>query len=198
MSDLDNVLTNAERLGLPVILGEWGSIHASIGDGADQALRNAQRPQHAEDYTRAARERGMSAVWWDNGGFTGTDHTFGIIRRSAGHAISDEHQVIINGIMLGAGRYEYVREIEVEEMVDEPTDAPTAYDPATLMVEEMSTADEVSPDDGALLTDDTPTIDDPPLEGRGRSVSPWIFILPGILVVGAVYWLATARKGRAK
>ncbi|MCL1788197.1 MAG: glycoside hydrolase family 5 protein, partial [Defluviitaleaceae bacterium] len=96
--DLDNVLNNAQRLGLPVILGEWGSIHASVGDGADQALRNIQRAQHAEDYTREARERGMVAVWWDNGGFTGTDHTFGIIRRSAGHAIADEHQAIINGI----------------------------------------------------------------------------------------------------
>jgi endoglucanase len=72
--DLDRVQGRANALGVPVILGEWGSIAACD-------LR--QRAQHAEDYVREARARGMATFWWDNGGF-GTDqngHGFGIYDR---------------------------------------------------------------------------------------------------------------------
>jgi len=140
ISDLDNVLQNAERLGLPVILGEWGSIHASLGDGRDQNLRNIQRPQHAEDYVRAARERGMVTVWWDNGGFTGTNHTFGIVRRSYPHIIANYHQEIINGIMRGAGRYEYIRLIEHEIIPDEVTEDEYAYPTDDYVTDSTDTA----------------------------------------------------------
>ncbi|MCL1883525.1 MAG: glycoside hydrolase family 5 protein [Defluviitaleaceae bacterium] len=131
VSSLDTVLNNAERLGLPVILGEWGSIHVSIGDDYNQELRNDQRPLHAEDYIREARERGMVAVWWDNGGFAGSDHTFGIVRRSYPHSVFDWHQQIINGIMRGVGAYEYIR----ETFFDEPEEEPTPYEPAVEIVE---------------------------------------------------------------
>jgi len=123
ISDLTNVAQNAERLGLPVILGEWGSIHVSRGSGANQTLRDTHRPVHAEDYVRAARELGMVTIWWDNGGFTGTEHTFGIIRRNYPHEISNLHQELINGIMRGRGDYYYVRPVVfvVEEDVEEET-----------------------------------------------------------------------------
>ncbi|TVR50264.1 MAG: glycoside hydrolase family 5 protein [Puniceicoccaceae bacterium] len=106
---LDTVLENAERLGIPVLLGEWGSIHASRGPDADQELRNRQRPIHAEDYVRAARERGMPVVWWDNGGFGGAAHSWGLVRRSHPHDVSELHQEVIDGIMRGLGAAEDAR-----------------------------------------------------------------------------------------
>jgi len=114
-TDLDNVFNNAQRLGLPVILGEWGSIRVSRGDGADQDLRNQQRALHSEDYTRIGLERGMPSVIWDNGGFTGIDHTFGIIPRVYPHPMSVYNQELVNGIMRGAGREQYVVDVIWEE-----------------------------------------------------------------------------------
>jgi endoglucanase len=112
-TDLNRVQTRANQLGLPVILSEWGSVDTAMvrqGDNdvpdtnpANQTTRDNSRPVHAEDYVREARERGMVAVWWDNGGFGVGDHSFGIIRRAAPHNISDNHQNIIDAIMRGAG-----------------------------------------------------------------------------------------------
>ncbi|MDR2578362.1 MAG: cellulase family glycosylhydrolase [Chitinispirillales bacterium] len=98
-SDLNSVQTRANALGLPVIMGEWGSTNNASGPGANQTLRNEQRPQHAEDYIREARERGMVAVWWDNGGFESSGgHSFGIIRRNPPHSIAPNHQDLIDAI----------------------------------------------------------------------------------------------------
>jgi endoglucanase len=155
---LDNVQRNAERLGLPVLLGEWGSIHASIGSDYDQELRNEQRPQHAEDYIRIARERGMVSVWWDNGGFSGSEHTFGIIRRSYPHPAFDWHQQIINGIMRGAGAEEYIRPTLLDVIEEEPEDETPEEEAPLEEPEEPTQAPELVPEttddesgNGALL-----------------------------------------------
>jgi len=101
VTDLNNVQTNANRLGIPVILGEWGSISRYMGNDPDQDLRDSQRPIHAEDYVREATNRGFPTIWWDNGGFTGGAHTFGIIRRMYPHEIA--YQAVVDGIMAGLG-----------------------------------------------------------------------------------------------
>jgi endoglucanase len=92
--DLDRVKARADALGLPVILSEWGSVSASEPASA--------RAQHAADYIFAARERGMVAVWWDNGQGSASSHGFGIISRrhqNGTHEIYHPH--IIKGIMDG-------------------------------------------------------------------------------------------------
>jgi endoglucanase len=91
-SDLDFVRTNAIRLGTPVVLGEWGSVNASL---------LAQRNQHAEDYVREARARGMATVYWDNNATSTTirDHGFGILdRRNPG---TPRFPTIVAAIMRG-------------------------------------------------------------------------------------------------
>ncbi|MDR2558206.1 MAG: glycoside hydrolase family 5 protein, partial [Oscillospiraceae bacterium] len=111
INDLNRVQNRANALGLPVILSEWGSIETARragspvtnGTAEEQAVRNTQRPTHAEDYIREAKERGMVSVWWDNGGFGSGGHSFGIIRRNSPHNISDNHQNVIDAIMRGAG-----------------------------------------------------------------------------------------------
>jgi endoglucanase len=127
---LDDVQRNAQRLGLPLLLGEWGSIHVSIG--GDQELRDVQRSQHAEDYVREAAERGMVSVWWDNGGFSGTEHTFGLISRGYPHDVSEPHRQLIDGIMRGVGHNpDDTHEPEVSPDIPEPEPSDAAETPET-------------------------------------------------------------------
>jgi endoglucanase len=72
--DLDRIQARADALGIPVILGEWGSIAAG---------ELSERVQHAEDYVREARARGMATVWWDNGGTSTAErgHGFALLNR---------------------------------------------------------------------------------------------------------------------
>ena len=96
--DFDSIGQAAQRLGIPVVLGEWASIATATGS-ADQELRDSQRPQHAEDFVREVLSRGFACIWWDNGGFNAGEHSFGIIRRDYPHEICDISQEVINGIM---------------------------------------------------------------------------------------------------
>ena len=73
--DLERVANKASELGIPVILGEWGSI---------SRLDIDERVQHAHDYIRIATEMRnradnpvvMACFWWDNAG------EFGIFNRA--------------------------------------------------------------------------------------------------------------------
>ena len=114
-TDLNRVRDRANQLGLPVILGEWGSVEAAIQtrnpfalqNAAGQNTRDTQRVTHASDYIRESRSRGMVSVWWDNAKnwdrVTATssvaDQTFGIITRRAPHTITSYNQNVINAIM---------------------------------------------------------------------------------------------------
>ncbi|MCL1844568.1 MAG: glycoside hydrolase family 5 protein, partial [Defluviitaleaceae bacterium] len=75
-TDLERVARHAERLGVSVMLTEWGSIN----NGEDDNL--AQRAQHAYDYVSIARELGMPTFWWDNNAFDSGGHGFGLINRA--------------------------------------------------------------------------------------------------------------------
>lgn len=78
---LERVAGHAERLGVSVILSEWGSIN----NGEEGNLE--QREQHAYDYVRIARELGMATFWWDNNqGGAGT-HGFGLFNRATNEII---------------------------------------------------------------------------------------------------------------
>jgi len=98
--DFSSIEQAAQRLDIPVILGEWASIATATGS-ADQELRDSQRVEHAEDFVREASRRGFVCIWWDNGGFNEGDHSFGIIRRDYPHEVNDISQEIISAIMRG-------------------------------------------------------------------------------------------------
>lgn len=102
IQNLDEVAKNAERLGIPVVLGEWGSSRTDMGNTPDQDLRDEQRPIHAADYVREGLSRGMPVIWWDNGGFTGKDHVWGLIPRQNPHEVAELNQLIIDAIMSAA------------------------------------------------------------------------------------------------
>jgi endoglucanase len=56
--ELDRIYDKFCARGIPVIIGEWGSIDKS---------NTSVRALHAGYYAREVRERGMLPVWWDNG-----------------------------------------------------------------------------------------------------------------------------------
>ncbi|MCL1845343.1 MAG: cellulase family glycosylhydrolase [Defluviitaleaceae bacterium] len=101
-ADLNRVENRANQLGLGVLKGEWGSIHGSMGAGANQALRNTQRPIHSGDYIRESSERGMVAVWWDNGGWGNGDHSFGLIPRQPPHIPADPARAEVSQAVINA------------------------------------------------------------------------------------------------
>jgi endoglucanase len=63
--DVMNLIqTNATRMGVPVVLGEWGSV------GRDNSPTHANeviRANHARFYVQEAARRGFVPVWWDTG-----------------------------------------------------------------------------------------------------------------------------------
>ena len=90
-TDLDRVKARADALGVPVLLGEWGSIAMSHPP--------MMRSRHAEDYVTQARLRNMVTIWWDNGNPAVDSHGFGIINRAAPHNVIYPH--VVEGIMRG-------------------------------------------------------------------------------------------------
>ncbi len=58
IDELDRIENKFVKNGIPVVVGEWGSIDKS---------NTSDRAFHAEYYAREVRLRGMLPVWWDNG-----------------------------------------------------------------------------------------------------------------------------------
>ncbi len=65
--ELDRELKAVEAKGGTAVIGEWGSV---------SRVDLASRVAHAEYYAQQARLRGLTAIWWDNGG-----GDFGILNR---------------------------------------------------------------------------------------------------------------------
>lgn len=88
-AELDRIYDKFVRNGIPVVIGEWGSINKN---------NTAARVIHAEYYARAVREREMLPVWWDNG-YKG-DGGFALLDRSS---LSWCFEEIADALMRGVG-----------------------------------------------------------------------------------------------
>ncbi|MCL1789564.1 MAG: cellulase family glycosylhydrolase, partial [Oscillospiraceae bacterium] len=108
----NQVNSNAARLGVPVVLGEWGSPNQSNTD--DRAL-------HARYYVNEARKLGFVTFWWDNGiilpphNIANPEHTFALFTRQPVPYLDNitthvtnflELPKITNSIICAAGRAE--------------------------------------------------------------------------------------------
>jgi endoglucanase len=91
---LNVVQTNAERLNVPVILGEWGSTNKG---------NEPERAKHAEYYAFAARSRGMALLWWDDASHvvSTASENYGIICRSTARNLFPD---LVSGIISGYAR----------------------------------------------------------------------------------------------
>lgn len=87
VDELDRIENKFVKKGIPVVIGEWGSIDKSNTD--DRAV-------HAEFYAREVRKRGMLPVWWDNG-YEGKEG-FALLKRKTGTWL---HPEIVDGLIKG-------------------------------------------------------------------------------------------------
>lgn len=74
-SELDSYLNTFKAKGVPVVIGEFGSINKS---------NTSSRAALAEYYVEAAQKRGIPCIWWDNNyAETNKGETFGLFNRSS-------------------------------------------------------------------------------------------------------------------
>ncbi|MCL2754590.1 MAG: cellulase family glycosylhydrolase [Oscillospiraceae bacterium] len=65
---MNGVQTQASRLGMPVVLGEWGSVARGEPNDANEGDNGpGSRGHHMRVYVREATMRGMATVMWDTG-----------------------------------------------------------------------------------------------------------------------------------
>ncbi len=83
--------------GIPVILGEYGAIIRTMGEGEDQAKHDASVAYFGEYVTKTAKNNGIVPFYWE----TGT-----VINHKTGAVIK---QSVVDGLIKGAsaGRYPY-------------------------------------------------------------------------------------------
>ncbi len=96
--DKKNLTAEFERIydifikkGMPVVIGEWGSINKSNEDA---------RIAHAKYFMEEAYKRGICAIWWDNNLPRPGEQTFGLLDRST---CKWSHPQIVDAIMEGIG-----------------------------------------------------------------------------------------------
>lgn len=65
--------------GIPVVIGEFGA--------RDKDHNTQDRVDYAAYYIAAARARGITCLWWDNGAFDGTGENFGLYYRRGGYFV---------------------------------------------------------------------------------------------------------------
>lgn len=74
-SQMDDIYNTFVKKGTAVVLGEFGSIDRN---------NLSSRVEHAKYYVSAARKRGMTPIWWDNGTYApGQGDSFGILDRNS-------------------------------------------------------------------------------------------------------------------
>ncbi len=77
----NNIKTYFLDKGIPVIIGEWGSINKMV-EGTETGDNRAVRVEHAKYYVEKAKEYGVPCIWWDNAGYFGSGENFGLMDRS--------------------------------------------------------------------------------------------------------------------
>lgn len=73
-SAFDAIYNTFVRNGRAVVLGEWGTINKDENVDA--------RVTHAGYYVKAAKERGITTIWWDNGIVTAGAESYGLFNRN--------------------------------------------------------------------------------------------------------------------
>ena len=95
-SDTGEILTMMDMLygsfvqnGQPVLIGEFGALNKDNLEA---------RVAFSAFYTKAARARGISCVWWDNNAFAGPGENFGLLyRRSSTFSYPEIVQALLRG-----------------------------------------------------------------------------------------------------
>lgn len=89
--DIDNLMEQLDKYfisnDIPVIIGEYGA--------RNKYNLNA-RVDWAHYYVKAAADKGIPCIWWDNGAFVGSGENFGLLNRNT---MTWEYPEIVEAIM---------------------------------------------------------------------------------------------------
>lgn len=86
----DALQTRYIHQGLPVIIGEYGAVNPSNYSSVDY------RRYYMEYVTKAAHDRGITPIYWDNGGMGSGSDAFGLFNR---YSYGIQHQNILDAMM---------------------------------------------------------------------------------------------------
>ena len=86
-SFMDKLYNRYITKGIPVVIGEFGALEKN---------NYQERVDYAAYYIASAKARGMTALWWDNGSFTGDGENFGLLYRIGGYII---HEDLVDALM---------------------------------------------------------------------------------------------------
>jgi endoglucanase len=95
-ANIDTIMNTLDTLfiskGIPVIIGEFGAMYKNSENNEEE------RAAWAEYYVRAAAEKGIPCIWWDNGAFQGSGELFGLIDRKT---CEWKYPLVVEGLMRG-------------------------------------------------------------------------------------------------
>lgn len=93
-TDIDNLMnylsSRAKTLGVPVIIGEFGSMNKNNDD---------DRAKHAAYFVSAATKKGIPVFWWDNGNDSAATEAFKLVDRNTGKCV---HEKILKALIENA------------------------------------------------------------------------------------------------
>lgn len=91
LAQLDKLKTNFIDQGIPIILGEYGAVH--------QAGFEEYRRYYMEYVTKAASDRGILPVYWDNGGSGSGAENLGLFNRADNSVL---HPLVLDAMLRAA------------------------------------------------------------------------------------------------
>ena len=109
----DKIKTQFVDNGIPVIIGEYGATRNKQG-------HDDHRRYYIEYITKAAKERGLIPVYWDNGNDGYSGEAFALFYRGIG--TKRLHEDIIDGMMRAASGEDYEIVLPAPTVVEEETE----------------------------------------------------------------------------
>jgi endoglucanase len=103
LQQFDSLQSTYINQGIPVIIGEYGAVNPSASDSVDY------RRYYMEYVTKAASDRGIVPIYWDNGSLSSGAEAFGLFDRSSN---SVYHQDILDAMMQAVTSSYSINDIE--------------------------------------------------------------------------------------
>ncbi len=88
LSELDNAQRIAKTFGVPVYIGEFGCTHRA------DARAEAFRKYYLEYYCKAAADRGLAVIYWDNGSAGAGRECSGLIDHGTGAWLNNGKEIV--------------------------------------------------------------------------------------------------------
>ena len=85
-------------MGIPIIVGEYGTSRHNNLDGTAQKYHNASVAQWSNYVTLKMRQAGLIPFWWDTGSSCSATFNMTLIQRADG-AVNERNKIMLDAIM---------------------------------------------------------------------------------------------------